>query len=155
MLDMWRVQIESTFIEAEKNRLFLLISKYSYIFVQDDNDLGRSTLVNHENDIGQNKRAVIEAEIMKMLDMGVIRQSQSSWSSPVVTVPMKAVGFRFCIYYRKLNAATMKDSYPLSRIDDILETLITTAPSSQRSTRHPAIDRFRSKWLHRIKQEKY
>jgi len=136
MLDMSRVRIESTLSEAEKNRLLSLISDYSSLFVQDDNDLIHTNMITHSIDTGdhppirqqpyrtaQNQRAIIEAEIKKMLEKGVIRQSQSPWSGPVVMVPKKTGGFRFYINYRKLNAATKKDSFPLPRIDDILETL--------------------------------
>jgi len=135
-IDISRIQIESTLQDDDKNKLLSLINNYATLFVQDDNDLGRTSLVSHTIDTGdhppikqqpyrtaQNQRAVIETEVQKMLDKGVIRLSQSPWSSPVVLVPKKTGGFRFCIDYRKLNAATKKDSYPLPRIDDILETL--------------------------------
>ena len=67
------------------------------------------------------KRELIQKEVKKMLDMGVIRRSKSPWSSPVVIVPKPDGTARFCIDYRKLNKITRKDTYPLPRIDDLLE----------------------------------
>ena len=54
---------------------------------------------------------------------GVIKHSSSPWSSPVVLVKKKDGSTRFCVNYRQLNNVTKKDSYPLPRIDDTLDTL--------------------------------
>jgi len=58
-----------------------------------------------------------------MLDAGFIRESNSEYASGVVVVEKKGGELRFCVDYRDLNKKTKKDSYPLPRIDDILETL--------------------------------
>lgn len=61
--------------------------------------------------------------IEDMKEQGVIEESSSPWVSPVVLVRKKDGTIRFCVDYRKLNAVTKKDSYPLPRIDDILDQL--------------------------------
>ena len=64
-----------------------------------------------------------EACVTEMLTGGQIEASDSPWSSPVVLVTKKDGGTRFCVDYRQLNDATVKDAYPLPRIDDTLDML--------------------------------
>ncbi|XP_025266372.1 uncharacterized protein LOC112638592 [Camponotus floridanus] len=68
-------------------------------------------------------QAVINTEVDKMLEAGVIEPSNSAWSSPVVLVRKKDGAFRFCIDFRKLNQASEKDAYPLPHITATLDKL--------------------------------
>ena len=61
--------------------------------------------------------------VADMLTGGQIEASDSPWSSPLVLVTKKDGGTRFCVDYRQLNDATIKDAYPLPRIDDTLDML--------------------------------
>ncbi|GBM93813.1 Retrovirus-related Pol polyprotein from transposon 297 [Araneus ventricosus] len=58
-----------------------------------------------------------------MVDNGIIEVSLGPWASPIVLVRKKDGSTRFCVDYRKLNEITIKDSYPLQRIDDTLDAL--------------------------------
>ncbi|CAM4463373.1 unnamed protein product, partial [Lepidochelys kempii] len=68
-------------------------------------------------------KTAIEREIQDMLQMGVIRPSGSAWASPVVPVPNPDGEICFCMDYRKLNAVTRPDNYPIPRTDELLEKL--------------------------------
>jgi hypothetical protein len=71
-----------------------------------------------------------QEEIIQILnDMqrcGIIEESDSPWTSPVVLVRKKNGELRFCVDYRKLIDVTKKDCFPLPRIDDTLDTLAGT-----------------------------
>ena len=69
------------------------------------------------------RRLIIESQLTEMLDQGIIIPSKSPWASPVVLAPKKDGSIRFCIDYRKLNDVTIKDAYPIPRIDDTLDAL--------------------------------
>ena len=66
---------------------------------------------------------MIDTEITKMLEQGIVKPSKSSWSSFIVLVKKKDGSWRFCVDYRKLNSVTHRDAYPLPRIDATLDSL--------------------------------
>jgi transposase InsO family protein len=66
---------------------------------------------------------IISRMLQEMLDEGVIEGSKSEYASAVVLARKKDNSWRFCVDYRKLNAITRKDPYPLPRIDEILDSL--------------------------------
>ena len=55
--------------------------------------------------------------------MGVIKLTLAEWASPVVFVPKKDGTMGFCVDYRKLNAVTVRDSYPLPCRDECIDSL--------------------------------
>ena len=68
----------------------------------------------------------VRNHLKEMLESGAIRPSQSAWCNTVVLVWKKDDGLSFCIDFHCLNAHTKKDSYPLSRIQEVLESLVGT-----------------------------
>jgi len=66
---------------------------------------------------------VIKQHIDEMLRCGIIRPGNGRWAAPVVMARKKDGTLRFCVDYRKLNEITVKDVYPLPRIDDVLDAL--------------------------------
>ncbi|KAJ0392617.1 hypothetical protein ATCC90586_010571 [Pythium insidiosum] len=71
----------------------------------------------------ERERETIDRHVDEMLRAGVIEMGQGPWCFPVVLVKKKDGSVRFCIDYRELNNVTVKDVYPLPRIDDTLESL--------------------------------
>ena len=69
------------------------------------------------------RRQLISDCVDDMLHQGIIRPSMSSWSSPVTIVPKADGTPRFCVDYRKLNAITPPDNYPLPFISSILDDI--------------------------------
>ena len=61
--------------------------------------------------------------VQDLLDTAVIRESCSPYASPVVLVRKKDGSLRVCVDFRKLNAKTIKDAYPIPRITETLEAL--------------------------------
>jgi hypothetical protein len=58
-----------------------------------------------------------------MLEVGIIRPIQSSYSAPVVMVFKKYVSWRMCLYYRELNKIIIKDKFHIPLIDELLDEL--------------------------------
>nr|XP_054761448.1 uncharacterized protein LOC129267850 [Lytechinus pictus] len=101
---------------------------------------GRTPLTVHDVDVGDarpikqkpyrlnpSKLEMVNKEIQFMLDNDIIEPSQSSWSSPIVMVPKPDGSQRFCIDYRKVNAVTKTDSYPISRLEDCIDRVGNSA----------------------------
>lgn len=122
--------------DEQKKKLLDLLHKYAYVFSHSDTDLGCTDLVEHEIDVGnappirskpyrsdRSTREELRTHIQDMLDADVIEPSTSPWASPVLLVSKKDGGTRFVCDFRKLNAVTRKDSFPLPRVDETLESL--------------------------------
>ena len=65
----------------------------------------------------------LKAQIQELLDRGFIRPSVSPWGAPVLFVKKKDGSMRMCIDYRQLNKLTIKNKYPLPRINDLFDQL--------------------------------
>ncbi|KAH9290915.1 hypothetical protein KI387_035032, partial [Taxus chinensis] len=65
----------------------------------------------------------LKAQLQELLTKGLIRPSVSPWGVPVIFVKKKDGTLRLCIDYRMLNKATIKNRYPLPRIDDLFDQM--------------------------------
>ncbi|GJY36789.1 putative reverse transcriptase domain-containing protein [Tanacetum coccineum] len=65
-------------------------------------------------------------QLQELSDKGFIRPSSSPWGAPVLFVKKKDGSLRMCIDYRELNKLTVKNRYPLPRIDDLFDQLISS-----------------------------
>ena len=65
----------------------------------------------------------LKAQLQELLSKGFIRPSASPWGASVLFVKKKDGSFRMCIDYRQLNKVTVKNKYPLPRIDDLFDQL--------------------------------
>ena len=114
-----------------------LIQEYHDVFLLDKNELGCTNTVKHKIEIDDSEpfkehfRCIppplldeVRQHIDEMLEAGAIRPSNSPWCNAVVLVHKKDGGLHFCIDFRKLNAKTKKDSYPLPHIQETLDSLV-------------------------------
>jgi hypothetical protein len=69
------------------------------------------------------KLAELKLQIIELQQKGYIRPNSSPWGAPVLFVTKKDGSMRMCIDYRSLNEVTIKNKYPLPRIDDLFDQL--------------------------------
>ncbi|KAE8972622.1 hypothetical protein PF011_g25572 [Phytophthora fragariae] len=114
-------------LSSEQKALFQdELNDFSDLFVESSKKPGRTDLLKFEIDTGDNRPIkqqpyrvsgaegeVMEAEVEEYLDLGLIRPSNSPWASPVLMIRKPDGRIRFCIDYRRLNAVTVKDCYPM------------------------------------------
>ncbi|CAF1202694.1 unnamed protein product, partial [Didymodactylos carnosus] len=121
------------FVEQEK-QLRHVLHQYSDIF---SSQTGRTNVFKHHIDVGNSKpikrgpyrllnpekKTSYVKQTAEMFDGGICEPSFGPWGSPVTPVPKKDGTLRFCVDFRKLNEITVKDTYPIPRIDDTLDVL--------------------------------
>ena len=118
-----------------------LLMEYQDVFSRDAQDLGCTSLVQHSIDTADGppikqphrrvllaKREELQHMVEEMAAQRIVERSDSPWSSPVVLVNKKDGTQRFCVDYMALINVTVKDSYPLPRIDDTLDALAGCPP---------------------------
>jgi len=136
-----KLDIGQNLSNNQKFKLEKLIGKYEHIFQWNDYDVGLSNATKHSINTGnakpikqnpyrlpQTAKEEVENQISKMLENDIIETSKSPWSSPIILVKKKTQTdekqqYRFCIDFRKLNQVTIKDCYPLPRIDETVDAL--------------------------------
>ena len=119
-----------------REELEKLLRENEDLFAATDLELGRTEAVTMKTDTGDhppirmkpyrtplNQRDVVENAVDEMLKANIIRPSKSSWSFPILLVPKKDGGKRFCVDFRNLNRITKTYVWPLPHIDDVLASL--------------------------------
>jgi hypothetical protein len=69
------------------------------------------------------ERIEVEKQVADLLNKGFIETSSSPYGAPVLSVPKPDGSWRMCIDYRELNKITIRNKYPLPRIDDLMDNL--------------------------------
>ena len=122
--------------EPEKKLLCNFLAENHLAFSLEKGERGETDLIQMEIDTGDAApkkqpirrmpyaaRSEIARQLKDMQENGVIQASKSPWSSPVVLVQKKDGSLRFCVDYRELNSVTKADTFPLPRVDDLLDQL--------------------------------
>ena len=65
----------------------------------------------------------LKVQLQELLDKGFVRPSVSPWGAPVLFMKNKDGTLRMCINYRQINKVTVKNKYPLPRIEDLFDQL--------------------------------
>ena len=119
-----------------RRQAYELFEEYQDIFALEPGEIGCCDLAEHRirlnkdepfkeryRPINPRHQEEVRDHIQKMLRAGAIKPSNSPWSNAVVLVRKKDGDLRFCIDFRRLNAITKKDSFPLPRIQEAIEFL--------------------------------
>lgn len=122
--------------QEQCQRLHELLRKWQPTFAEHDEDFGRTNVVKHPiptwtappsreryRPVPPSLYPELKSLLKNMLDKGVIRESSSPWTAPIVLVKKKDGLWRFSVDYRRLNSVTHKDAYPLPRIEESLTSL--------------------------------
>ncbi|KAL5961310.1 Retrovirus-related Pol polyprotein from transposon [Taenia solium] len=122
--------------DSERKELHSLLRGYSRMFAWQGTKLGRTDIIKHAIDTGEAKpiwqapRRIppplledVNHLVNEMIVDDVIRPSKSPWASPIALVRKSDGSLRLCIDYRKLNAVTKKDAFPLPHINGSLNSL--------------------------------
>lgn len=125
----------STLSKEQQEEVWCLLVEFADVFSVDETDVGRTDLISHRIETTDSlpvkipprrlpiaKRDLVQREIDRWLSLGIIRESHSAYSAPVVLV-QRGSKVRLCIDYRRLNDKTIKDAAPSPNIDTILDAL--------------------------------
>ncbi len=122
--------------DNEKLELIKLLENHIQGISTSKDDIGQTNIIEHEINVKDNRpvrqgirplnpiqRKFVANEVDRLCKLGLVQPSKSPWSSPLVIVKKANGDFRMCVDYRKVNSLTVKDSYPIPRISDILDSL--------------------------------
>ena len=120
----------------QKQRIKALINQHQGVFGLDEYDVGLSKGIEHGINLTDDKPVTlpyrrlppqqwgeVREYLRKVMEKNITRESCSPYASPVILARKTNGELCLCVDYRKLNAKTSKDDYPLPKIDDALESL--------------------------------
>ncbi|KAK3746994.1 hypothetical protein QZH41_011945 [Actinostola sp. cb2023] len=123
-------------VRSIKNEIPILVMNNSASPIKLYNEVGKTDRINFEIDTNNHPpvalklrrtpfalRDEVDRQIREMEERGVIRESASPWSSPILLVPKKDGSYRFCADFRALNDVTVTDIFPLPSIRECLDSL--------------------------------
>jgi hypothetical protein len=121
-------------LDEERERLMKILFRANKVFSVEDGESGWCWILKCDVNTGSSPpisvkprrmaplmRPIVEEQVQKYLDGGIVRESCSPWSSPIVMVRKKNGEWRMCIDFRDLNKVTCKDPYPIPRCDELLQ----------------------------------
>jgi hypothetical protein len=117
-----------------------ILTEFQDVFDWHNDKMGRTTLLEHEIILKENtipirhrpyRMAPIEQEYLKkeldkLCQLGIIKPANTPFTAPIILVKKKNGDYRMVVDYRKLNAQTKVDAYPLPKIDDLIDELGTS-----------------------------
>ncbi len=120
----------------EKKKFDSLLAEYKDVFASSIFDLGACTLLDFRIELldktpiytppyraSEETRKFLQKEMNQLLKAGIIRQSNSEYSAPVIVIDKKDGSKRICVDYRKLNTITVTEKWPVSLPNDIFEDI--------------------------------
>ncbi|CAF2210582.1 unnamed protein product [Rotaria magnacalcarata] len=131
-MEMFRMN-EANLTKEENKRIEILLNKYAKCISLNDNDVGKTSNIKHNIELIKDiaiKQPIrrVNGELAERIEKtlgqdhkdGIIRPSNSPWSSCIVPIVKKCGGLRLAVDYRILNSLTVKDSFPLPNLNDAL-----------------------------------
>jgi len=132
----WVVSIAQQGSQEASNEIKRLKQEFAHLFTDENPELPPKREFSHRIDTGSSKPVfrnsyrmspleldTLKAQLDELLKLGYIETSSSPWASPVLFVKKKDGSLRLCVDYRALNAVTVKNRYPIPRVDEILDKL--------------------------------
>ena len=135
---MWMqpVQVETLLETVQKQEIAKVLENYKDVFEEPTGlppkrdcdhainlEHGAPVINQRGYRLPHHQKNALEEIIKDLLKKGIIRLSHSPYSSPAILVKKKDMTWRLCIDYRKLNAHTIKNNYPIPMIEDLLDEL--------------------------------
>lgn len=130
------VNINEKLSQEQKDSVVSLINKHRHCFAKNLSELGctnvsemeivlsdQTPVVYRPYRLSFSEREKVREIVQELIDNNVVEESTSSYASPIILVSKKDGGSRLCVDFRALNRKTVKDHFPMPRIDDQLDLL--------------------------------